>query len=510
MLAITMTGCNDLLEEDPAGVVTPGNFYQSAQDGLTSLHATYASQRHYGTANWTYLAENSTAQSVNRRDRDSPIGCWEVFTCNASNGSSTDGWRNMYQTINRANAVIGNVPDIEEMDAGLRARVIAEAKFLRAMSYFNLVRLFGGVPIFEQETTRFDDLAKERSSADPVIDFIIADLQAAIPDLPTSADLSTEEFGRATEGAARTLLGKVYLHRGTVGQSNPYGDPLVWPTAQPGDFDAAIAEFRAVMGMGYSLVDDYGSLWKEETEVNSEVIFSIRFAPIEGAGTHMNTYANPLGAPWGFRQFAAWWAELPFYESYEEGDIRKEATWVSEFVDVNGNLVVFNPDDVLGDNYGREGSAPRKYIVERSGFNSVNTGPTDLVLMRYADVLLSLAEALWRQNPASGEAMDLVNQVRARANLGPLGQLTEEALYWERNWELATEQHGRFDAPRFWDLHVAHMVANAQLKVTNPDKYAGQSVPPSIPEVVEPKIRLVPIPQAALDLNTNLVQNPGY
>ena len=264
------------------------------------------------------------------------------------------------------------------------------------------------------------------------------------------------------------------------------------------------------MGMGYGLVDDYEALWNEETEMNQEVVFSIRFAPFEGSGTQMNTYIAPVFAPFEFRQFAAWWAELPFWESYAEGDIRRDATWLKEFTDVNGGQVVFNPDDVLGDNYTREGPAPRKYLSERSGYASVATGPTDFLVIRYADVLLSLAEALWRQNPASSEALGLVNQVRARADVDPLGTLTEEALYWERNWELATEQQGRFDAPRFWELYKAHLTANAELKVSNPDRYAGQSVPPSLPEIEEPKVYLNAIPQAALDLNTNLTQNPGY
>jgi starch-binding outer membrane protein, SusD/RagB family len=508
-LAFATSGCDDMLVENPAGTLTPVNFYQSSTDALTALNAVYSSLRYYNNVNWTYMVENSTPQAVNRRDRSNTGGCWDVFACNASNPASTNAWRDMYEGINRANAVIDNVPNVEEMSDDLRGRVIAEAKFLRALQYFNLVRLFGGVPLFEVETVRLSDIAKERSSADAVFDLIVADLTAAIPDL--DQNLPASEFGRATPGAARALLGKVYLHRAVAGQSNPYGDPLYWPSAQPGDLDAAIAEFRAVAGMGYGLVDDYGSLWRDESEVNSEVIFAIRNAPIEGAGSHMNTYVNPLFAPWGFRQFAAWWGEVPFFESYQEGDVRKEATWVSEFIDVNGIHVVFDAEDVLGDNYGREGPAPRKYIVERDGFNSVNTGPTDFVLLRYADVMLSLAEALWRQNPGSGEALGLVNQIRDRADLDPLGTLTEEALYWERNWELATEQHGWFDAPRFWGLYLDHMMASASLRQTQPEKYdQGQPVPTSLPEIVEPKIRLMPIPQAALDLNTNLVQNPGY
>ena len=175
-LAFLTGGCDGLLDENPAGTVTPVNFYQTPADGLTALNATYASLRYYGVVSWSYMIENSTAQSVNRRDRTNNIGCWEVFACRPDNGSSTGAWEDLYQTINRANAVIGNVPNIPEMNDGVRARVIAEAKFARALTYFNLVRLFGGVPLFEVETTRLSDLAKERSTADQIFDFVIADL----------------------------------------------------------------------------------------------------------------------------------------------------------------------------------------------------------------------------------------------------------------------------------------------------------------------------------------------
>jgi hypothetical protein len=122
-----------------------------------------------------------------------------------------------------------------------------------------------------------------------------------------------------------------------------------------------------------------------------------------------------------------------------------------------------------------------------------------------------LAESIWRQSPGPGEALQLVNQVRARAHVDPLTQLDESALYWERNWELATEQKGRFDAPRFWNLFIDQLNESAGKRTTDAAHFGkGQAVPPSMPEVEEPKVRLIAIPQSALDLNPNLVQNPGW
>lgn len=512
LLAVGAAGCDGLLEETPLSTITPVNFYQTAQDAETALMAVYASFDYVGNdIPWTYLIENITPQSVNRRGTSHNNGCWEAFRCSPSNPSNRNIWNTSYAGINRANAVLGNVPAVE-MEAGQKARILAEARFLRGLHYFQLVRLFGGVPIFDSETKRLGDVARPRATADEIYDFIIADLSAAVQDLPET--VPTSEFGRATKGAARTLLGKVYLQRAVLGASDPFGDPLVWPSASPGDLEAAITEFRAVVNSGqYALVPDYGSLWRPETEINSEAIFSIRFAPIPGLGNRMCTYGSPLNSAMCFRQFAAWGGEVPFVESYAPTDVRRDVTWILEFDSPDGTHRVFDFENVLGDNYGREYPAPGKYTdpTTVSGISDIATGPTDFTFLRYADVLLSLAEALWRQNSSSGEALQLVNQIRERANVEPLSVLTEEALYWERAWELSNEQQGWYDGARFWEIFKAHVEASSGLRETQPEKYdQGQPVPSSTPEIVEPMIRLIPIPQSAMDLNPNLIQNPGY
>lgn len=506
-LTFVIVGCNDLLQENPASTVSPVNFYRDEQDALVALNGAYASLTYYHHRNSYYLLSQPSGQMVNRRDGTWDLGCTDVFTCTSSNDQTTNFWRTLYEAINRANAVIDNVSKIEDIDADEQARIVAEARFLRAVHYFNLVRTYGGVPLFEHETTDLADLAKSRTSADEIYEFIIADLVAAKNDLPS--EIPDSDFGRASRGAAQTLLGEVYLQRGVAGETNPFGDPLYWPSAQPDDLQNAITEFRDVMDLGYALVPDYSMMWNPDTQNNSEVIFSVIAASIDGYGGDVHAYAGPLFTPWG-RGFAALGAELPFWESYEAGDIRRDVTWISEFVDQDGVLRVYNPDDVLGDNYGREFVAPGKHVTQQTDVVH-GSYPMDAIVLRYADVLLMLAEALWHQNSSSGEALNLVNQVRDRANLDPLSALTKEALYWERNWELATELQTWFDAPRFWDLHIDHMVANAQLRETQPNKYVGQSVPQTIPRIEDqPKIRLMPIPLNAIDLNPNLEQNPSY
>jgi hypothetical protein len=393
------------------------------------------------------------------------------------------------------------------MDAALRSRIVAEAQFLRAFHYFNAVRLWGGVPLAISETRSLKDLAKPRNTADQVYAQVIKDLTEAIPALePVNyAFTSTANFGRATRTAAQTLLGKVYLQRGVAGQSNPFGDELYWPTAQAGDIQNAITQLREVVNSNlYQLVPGYGELWNEATERNAEVIWSVQNINQSGQGMDVNQYLAPRNSGW-INTWTSAGAELPFFQSYAQGDKRRDVTWLTEYEEVSGKKNVYNPDQPT-----TSWPTPslRKYLIER---RDVSTNPRDLVVLRYGDVLLMLAEALDRENPGSAEALELVNQVRARAGVVPLSSLTREALYWERTWELASEQHAWFDAQRFWDLFKAHAEANATLGITNPAQYPIN--PKTVPLVVTnltDKNRLMPIPQEAIDRNPLLKQNPGY
>lgn len=512
-LFVLSAGCSDFLEERPRGSITDVNFFQNGGDALNAVNGAYQSlhSQHYPqNRNYLSLIEFSTPQVVGRGAPNSPWGCWDMFDCEASNIAGQTTWAAMYDAINDANAVVDNVPNVANMDPGLRSRIVAEARFLRSLHYFNLVRLWGGVPLRKSATNSLKDLEAPRAPANEVYDFIIQDLAEAQKSLPLAYPAS--EFGRATRGAAQTLLAKVYLQRAIAGKTNPFGDALYWPTVQPGDLDNAIAELRKVIQSNqYRLVDSYGDLWREETEQNSEVIFSVQNINYRGLGAHSPVWFAPRQS--GFAQQGPWNdanAELPFYQSYAPGDKRKPVTWLTEFVDPRGNLRKFDENNILGDTYPNEGPSLDKYIAHRRDVGDVHASPKDLVLLRYADVLLMLAEALHEKSPGSAEALALVNQVRARAGVAPLAQVTREALYWERNWELATEQHARYDAPRFWDVFKEHVRRNSLVRKANPKRYPLRTAPWLEVVFDEPQDRLVAIPQEAIDRNPKLVQNPGY
>lgn len=189
-------------------------------------------------------------------------------------------WTSAYAVINRANPVIARVPAIP-MDTTLRNRVVGEAKFLRALNYFNLVRLFGGVPIRTVEMQGLDSLRAPRNSADEVYALVVSDLQDAIKVLPAS--YSGADAGRATSGAAKTLLAKVLLQRGATGVGTPAAD-----------YQAALDLLRDVRATGgYALVTDYAFLFDMAHEVNSEVIFDIQNSRSAGVGGRLSNQVAP-------------------------------------------------------------------------------------------------------------------------------------------------------------------------------------------------------------------------
>ena len=508
-LMLPLAGCNDLLEENPLGTLTNVNSYRTADDAVTALSGAYQTLHDYIThRDWPLMVETATPHIVSRLSPTHNRGCHDTYSCLATNSSFESTWEDMYRGINVANSVIDNVPGIAGMAPDLKARVVAEAKFLRAFHYFNLVRTFGGVPLTLNETSTLRDLNKPRAAVNDIYDAIIADLTEAEKNLPPT----TRDFGRATRGAAQTLLGKAYLQRAVAAKHDPYGgDPLLWPSAEAGDLDNAISRLRAVVQSGvYGLVASYGDIWEEATKVNSETIWSVQNMGVAGQGMRIPEFLAPAGSGWGRAQWTTAQGELPFFQSYQQGDKRRDVSWVTEFIDVDGKRRVFDPDNILRDTYPGEGPAPSKYLHKaRAPISGGN--PRHFVVLRYADVLLMLAEALnERNNGPTAEAHSLVNQVRARAGLAPLPQgmsyaQFREALYWERSWELTQEQHAYFDRQRFPDLFGAHVAAHTQLTRKLP-----RFTVPQIAITMQDVKWLMAIPQDAIDRNRALTQNPGY
>lgn len=469
----TATGCSDdFLDLAPISQQNSTNFYKTSEDMKNALTAVYGSLQ-YGGQYYSSMSIIGELRSDNTEITNPAAGADQQavddFTNVPVTSISSNTWNAHYQGIQAANILLDRINNVT-MDANLKARYIGEAKFLRALMYFNLVRIYGDVPLV---VTAINDPQEGysfgRESAEKVYELIISDLTEAENSLPAS--YSGADLGRATKGAAMALLGKVYLTQKNWG--------------------LAVEKLRQVIeGAGpYRLVDNYANIFGPANENNVESIFEVQFkgglagegspysnqfAPI-GSGKAVVSVGNPLGQ------------NIPtdeFFQSYEEGDLRRTVSMDTSYV-LNGNSVRHN--------------YIKKYIS-----TPVSNLDADVnwIVLRYADVLLMYAEALNEQGfVPNGPAFDYLNQIRKRAGLAEVTAVNENpaleldsqaafrlAVEKERRMELAFEGHRWFDLVR-----------------------TGRAIEVMAAKGMQPHQALFPIPQSQIDINPDLMtQNPGY
>jgi hypothetical protein len=399
-------------------------------------------------------------------------------------------WPNFYRAINRANAVMANVSKAG-LSVELEEQKIAEVRFIRAFCYFNLVKWFGGVPLHLEETTDFSDesVKKPRSSIEEVYNVIVEDLQYAETRLPDTWGSSDQ--GRANSGAAKAFLGKVYL--------NMAGKPLEMTDM----YQKAADKLREVVNSGlYALQDDFGAIFSLDNEFNSEIIYARPNIRETGSGTVLTFFGGVPNSPFANRngQYQFGFTEA-FYNSYAENDSRRDVTLLYTYIDINGDEVTFNspnnPPLPFGGYNDPKGVGFGKL---KDGMNDVSpfAHANDIIFMRYADVLLMIAESL-NGAGATQDALPFLNQVRSRAGLAAITSTNQAEVLaiikQERKWELAGEYQEYPDLQRWGDIE-ASIQNNEDAAVFN--------------TVYTPAIELLPIPQNQIETNPNLVQNPGY
>jgi starch-binding outer membrane protein, SusD/RagB family len=525
---IAAGGCQDLTEV-PSDFVAPENFYRNEGDALAAVNAAYAtfinlpsplSTNDYVGRNFVMLVEYPTEYTTSRLSAGNERS--QIGTFHAQFGPThpyIEGvWKAAYFGINRANAVINRVPAIA-MDTTRRNQVVAEAKFLRALHYYWLAGLFGGVPLKLEETTTITGEGIPRATAAETWAQIAKDLTEAAAVLPASWPSS--DFGRATRGAALTLLGKAYLQSAAT-------QPAV------GDYQKAIDAFRQVLGT-YTLVTgatSYTGMFDGSNERASEIIWSMQNIRVDGLGGNLTEWFSPITSPQIFPAGAQnqFQAERPFYDSYPATDIRKAATWQT-VISYAGRTVTWAWVSGINSTsqYGSTGPSPRKYVDYAAPDGGAEA--PDNIILRYADVLLSLAEAINEVSGPTGEAYALVNQVRQRAGVGDLTPGLDKdafrnAVFLERKYEFAFEFHGVFDMRRNWPWAKARIEANMAL--ARPTSAGGTNInaspftssvekcsvsPSSVCFTpIADKWKLYPIPEHAIALNPAMAgqQNPGW
>ncbi|WP_158857990.1 RagB/SusD family nutrient uptake outer membrane protein [Lunatibacter salilacus] len=307
-------------------------------------------------------------------------------------------WNQHFLLLNRANVVIERVPQIPGLAEQKRNEVVAEARFLRAFTYFSLVRYFGQVPLITTPTTSPDipSLQVSRNSVAEVYTQIFADLDFAKNNLPTAFGSNLATKARATRDAAFALGTRIYLFRKEYAQVVSDAD-------------------RVIATKGSELTIPYVSLY--ENKNSEESIMEINYDPQLQNAIATNFLPGTLGGNWVIE------VNPDILNTYEEGDTRKEATF---------------------------GEASGRYYMKK--YFRGNTRDDNVILFRLAEVLLSKAEAMAELEYPNAGAVELLNEIRSRAGLAPIMPATihdfRTALYKERRLELSYEGHEWFDLVR--------------------------------------------------------------
>ncbi len=492
---IILTACSkDFLEVDPQGQLTEVQALSDPDAAEKLVGGVYQTLYFGGFGNTTvgFLMVMATDVASDDGDKGStpadfaPAGEIDNFTVNSNNFILNNLWNGHYAAIARANRAIEILEQSSFSDV-IKNRLLGEVRFLRGLYYFNMVRLFGGVPKLirvPDPSEGNSDEFQTRATREEIYQVIIDDLSFASQNLPLKG---ATPVGRATKGAAQSYLAKVYLYQKNYQQA----------------FDLT----NEVINSGlYSLVNNYAFIFRENAVNgmgginNSESVFEVQTGINVGENAVSPLFSNGQGARgrggWNDLGFGFNTPTTDLVNAYEAGDTRRDATVIF----INPTLPANSPGTVLWDGF----RIPSQDSVENQRYsykpyhsalrespqvsNNKDTKPKNIRLMRYAEVLLINAEAA--ANLGNPIATTRLNDVRTRANLAP-STGTIENIWKERRVELAMEQD------RFFDL-VRQGRAGTVLRAH------GKSF-------ADNKNEVFPIPQVQIDLSGGrLTQNPGY
>jgi len=474
LLFASLISCEKFLDLQPLsnGIAVDNQssdsvLYKSASEAEAALAGVYADFRNE-YFELDYFVNGDAQADGAYAGADNPANFQiDDFNIDATNLNVSRDWAYLYSTIGKANLVIDNVDAVTDtlLTAERKKGIIAEASFIRAFMYFQLVQLWGDVPLVLNSVSSFDLdilplLFPPRTPMDSVYLQIIKDLETALPDV--SVEAANKNY--VTKGAVNATLAKVYA------------------TVEPHNWSKVSQYCDAVIAGPYSILPEYEQLWDNMHENSVESIFEINYDGTSSSGN------------WGVSMFLGFdWKKfnIPSNDLVkafdDEGDNIRKASSIL-FQDVSGKW---------SDSKWPQTNYPfiYKYRIADS------PSPQNYIFIRLADILLLKAEALNELGDISGAAA-LVNQIRTRVNLANTGATTQEtmrlAIEKERKLELAYEGH------RWYDLKRTGRAIEVMNNAKGPDGVTplGYNLTPN---------RLVwPIPQSEMDKNSNLVQNDGY
>ncbi|MFA5816587.1 MAG: RagB/SusD family nutrient uptake outer membrane protein [Bacteroidales bacterium] len=478
-LCITMTmlnACNDFLTEDLKGSFSSATFYQNDKQAIQAVNGVYnaITFSSFNNAIWVIgdVASDDAVKGGNPGDQ-AEITYIDEFTTDANNGVISNYWSFVYEAIARANNVIANVPAVT-MDETLKNRSIGEAKFIRAYSYFNLVNVFGKVPLKLLPQLTHETIHVPLSEITDIYLQIESDLSEAAAVLPVS--YPSADIGRVTRGAAVAMLGKVNLYQ------------QKW--------SGAITAFQQVEALGiYRLMPFYADIFKLSSENNNESIFQIQHLSNQNPmiGNALNQWFAPANEG-GYYFNAPTQSLVDAFEKSTTGEVDPRLD-----VSIGRDGQLWLNGEIFSGSLSPTGYLTKKHQQPLSEVSSSLKGDGGLnyIYLRYADLLLMKAEAFNEMGNADSAKANL-NRVRQRARTGFIGTppadlLTDitvsdqnqirTAIQKERRVELAQEFHRYFDLMRWGKA------------------YAEAALGPDFNYETK---RYFPIPQAEIDSNQGI------
>ncbi|MBQ4915330.1 RagB/SusD family nutrient uptake outer membrane protein [Maribacter sp. MMG018] len=475
LLALGVYSCDDsFLEKEPLGSLSVGTFYTNEEEATQAVNSIYD-----GIQGYTVYGAMSIVEDVQSDDADKGGGGpsdqpgmdqVQKFIASADNHIFVDKWKAYFVPVFRANLAIQKIQEMptESIDAAAKEQLLSEAKFLRALCYFDLVVRYGDMPIVTEPNSP-EDYDISRSPASEVWAFIEGDLMSAIEGLKKPNELSDGDLGRATEGAAKALLAKAYVFQ------------KKWKEAEP-LLSSVINDY------GYGLSDDFAAIFGIGNETNQEVIFQVNFqtgGSSDREGYNRNGWMAPRTSDidWGGIGFMLPTQDL--VDEFEPGDIRLAASILRDGDIFSG--------DVYKEEWSTTGYNCKKGLVSFEDYTAGTPYFVDnnYVVIRLGDIMLLQAEVL-NELDRTSEAVDYINPIRTRAQV-PLINATiskeqmREAIYHERRVELCFEQKRYFDLVR-WGKAAEVMTSKGY-------------------NFVAGKHELWPVPQSEIDINPNLAPN---
>jgi tetratricopeptide (TPR) repeat protein len=488
MLLSMLISCSDFLDISPKDTVTPDNFFQSESDFRQAVDGAYAPLQNLYDSEAAYsmgeMRSDNTHYFYNPEFRSPDTEGIANFLNGAENPITEQRYNFNYDIIARSNQVLAVIDDAE-LDQAIKDNFKGQALFLRGLAYFDLVRFYGGVPLHLEPATNLETASLPRSSVDSVYARIITDATSAAELLPNKAD---QENGRATSGAAYTLLGDVYL---TLEQ---------WENAEE-----ALRDVN-----GYSLLENYADIFDPANKNNEESIFEVQY--MQGTSLGLESFF-----PYYFVPPTENHAQLTMGPSGSQSS--SQSGWNIPSEDLLAVYEDRDQDERFNASIGLyTGPAPfsdtsyvnmpyiKKYQHAHSIFGETNQ---NFPIYRYAEVLLMLAEAINEQGGRQAEAEEYLNQVRARAELNGTTASSQSELrdiiLHERRIELAFENKRWHDLVRTENMINQMTAFGEDLRSDSRYYYLSQNA-----YNIDETDRLFPIPFSETQVNPGLEQNPGY